>query len=57
MIRKTSEEINDVLNEIDTNSTRYKGLSYEIDIETALCWVIGEITDEEFEYSKHNKGV
>ena len=49
---KTAEQIEQALNNIDTNSpTEYPGMTYEAGIEEALLWVLGDISDKEFTYA------
>jgi hypothetical protein len=48
-IEKTAEEIESVLEKIDTHNTKYPAMSYEQGIEFALQWVLGEIADEELD--------
>ena len=52
MINRHENDLVKVLNEIDTGSEKYHGMTYEQGIEMALMWVLGEIPEEEFEYSK-----
>jgi hypothetical protein len=50
---KSESEIRTILVQLDTNENKYKGVTYEQGIEVALLWVIQELSDEEFEYSKY----
>lgn len=45
---KTIDQIEQVLNKIDTSNSKYLGMSYEQGIEEALMWVLGELEDAEF---------
>jgi hypothetical protein len=49
---KDMRAIEDVLKNIDTNLTKYPGMTYEQGVEEALLWVIGEISDDEFVLSE-----
>lgn len=49
---KTKDEIDNALRNVDTNDPKYFGMSYEQGIEEALMWVLGETSDEDFEYAK-----
>jgi len=50
MALRSKEEIQKVLEKIDTDGTRYSGMTYEQGIEAALLWVTGQIPNEEFEF-------
>jgi hypothetical protein len=50
---KSESEIRSILVQLDTNGDKYKGMTYEQGIEAALLWIIQELSDEEFEYSKY----
>lgn len=54
MIKKHENKLVKVLNEIEMNPDKSKffGMTYEQGIESALMWVLGEIEDEDFEYTK-----
>ena len=47
---KTESEITEAANKVDTDETNYPAMSYENGVEEALMWVLGEVSDEEFEY-------
>ena len=50
---KTENEIDEVFRNLpNSNETEYPGMTYEQGIEEALSWVIGDLSDEEFEYVK-----
>ena len=47
---KNEQEIKEVLDKVDTTSgTKFSSMTYEQGVEEALSWVLGEISDEEFE--------
>lgn len=48
---KTAEQIERALRNVPTEGTEYAGMTYEQGVEEALQWVLGEISDDEFEYS------
>ncbi len=45
---KSQGEIQRILDKLDTQSTKYQAMTYEMGIEEALLWVMDEIPDEEF---------
>jgi hypothetical protein len=49
---KTQNEIEQVLSNLpeDPHKTKFASMTYEQGIDEALNWVLGEISDEEFEY-------
>ena len=49
---KTKDEIDNALRNVDTDNPKYFGMSYEQGIEEALQWVLGEVTDDDFEYAQ-----
>lgn len=49
---KTPEEIQKVLDCIDPETNKFHGMNYDQGIEIALMWVMEEIKDDEFEFSK-----
>ena len=53
---RSKEEIKKVLDDIDTNISKFKAMNYEQGIEAALEWVLMENPDyEEIEYTKYKK--
>lgn len=49
---KDEQQIEEVLRKVDsTGGTKYPGMTYEEGVEEALRWVLGEIPDDEFEYT------
>ena len=48
---RTEEEIEDVLDTIYPDENSYPNLTYENGIEEALLWVIGDIPNEDFEFT------
>lgn len=48
---KSRQEIEEVLSQLP-DSTKFPAMTYEQGIDEALCWVLEEISDEEFEYGK-----
>lgn len=51
MSMKSEEQIQAARNRVDTDSgTKYPGMTYEQGIAEALDYVLGDITEEEFEY-------
>lgn len=49
---KTESEIEAALRNLPADgSTKYPGMTYEEGIDEALRWVLGEIPDEDFEYT------
>lgn len=44
----SKERMESVLQQLDTQSTKFPGMTYEQGIEIALQWAIGEITEKEF---------
>jgi hypothetical protein len=51
-IKKTPKEIQAVLDKLDTLApSRLSGMTYENGIEEFGQWILGEISDEEFEYA------
>jgi hypothetical protein len=53
---KTQNEIEQVLSNLPENpyKTKFASMTYEQGIDEALNWVLGEISDEEFEYGPKN---
>lgn len=53
-MRKTEKEIYEVidrcLDQMDKDSSKYFGMTYEEGVEAALRWVIGENDDEGFPF-------
>lgn len=50
------QDILDVLENLPASGeTKYPAMTYEQGIEEALLWVLGDITDEEFEYSSEKE--
>lgn len=50
---KTKEEIEKALSNVDEHAlSKYPGMTYEQGIAEALQWVMGDISDEEFEYAQ-----
>lgn len=49
---KTSEEIQEAMDKINTSETKYPGMTYEEGVEESLMWVLNQITDDQFEYGK-----
>jgi len=50
---KTPEAIEKVLMNLPpSGDTLYTAMTYEQGIEIALQWVLGEVSDEEFEYTE-----
>jgi hypothetical protein len=45
---KTEVEIQGVLDDLDTEKTKYAAMTYEQGIEEALMWVLEQLSDEEF---------
>jgi len=45
---KGEVEIELALRNLDTERTKYPGMTYEQGIEESLRWVLGEIPDDEF---------
>jgi len=52
MMMKTEQEIDKAIRNLETMKTNYFGQSYEDGIREALQWVLGEISDEDFEYAQ-----
>jgi hypothetical protein len=53
---KDKKEVDKVFLKLpESGKTKYPAMTYEQGIEEALMWVIGEIPDEEFEYSPSRK--
>ena len=52
MMMKTKQEIDNAIRNVDTMGTNYFGQRYEDGIREALQWVLGEISDEDFEYAQ-----
>jgi len=52
-IQKTEAEIEEVLSNLPgEGETQYPAMTYEQGITEALQWVLGELSDEDFEYIK-----
>jgi hypothetical protein len=49
--QKTKDEIERALQNVDTSRTKYPAMTYEQGVEETLQWCLGEIPDEEFEFS------
>jgi len=49
---KSPEEIKDVLSRVDPEEAKFPAMFYENGIEEALMWVLGELSDEDFEYAQ-----
>ena len=53
MMKKTEEEIRRVLDNLPpTELTKFSAMTYEAGIEETLLWVLGELSDDDFEYCK-----
>lgn len=48
---KTKEEIDQALRNVNTEEPQYFGMSYEEGVREALQWVLGEVSDADFEYA------
>ena len=50
---KDKQEIEKIFTNLppSAESTKYSNMTYEQGIEETLLWVLGELTDEDFEYS------
>ena len=48
---KTQTEIERSMNHPDLFKSEYPGMSYEEGVKEALEWVVGQISDDEWEYS------
>jgi len=51
---KSKDEIENVLRNVDSANPKYFGMSYEQGVEEALQWVLDEIPNEDFEYTKED---
>ena len=49
---KTRREIESALKNVDVENPQFHNMTYEQGVEEALMWVLTEIDDDEFEYSK-----
>ena len=49
---KDKTEIEDALGNVYTHESNYPAMTYENGVDEALSWVLENIPDEEFEYSK-----
>ncbi len=49
---KTKKEIEEILEQIPPEGTKYHSMTYEQGIDEALRWVLEEIPDDEFSYAK-----
>jgi len=48
---KTEKEIEAMLGKLDSDVSKYQGMTYEAGLETAWQWVLGEISDDDMEAS------
>ena len=51
MIR-SADEIQNVLDNLPPEGTKFSSMTYEQGIEEALLWILGDISNDEFEYVK-----
>ena len=49
---KEESEIQRVLDNLDPHIAKYPNMTYENGIEEMGMWILGEISDDEFEYAK-----
>jgi len=55
-IEKTAEEIDQAICEVlDPDRRKYSGMTYEDGIRDALEWVLGNMSDEDFEYTTNTE--
>mgnify|MGYP007065736716 CR=1 FL=1 len=49
---KSQTEVANALGIVDSNKSEFPAMSYEQGVEETLLWVLGEIEDDDFEFSK-----